>query len=205
MIIVQVKKKINSLKTIVGDFPISEISSFLINKTVINKSIANNGLQMQEHRSLQILRRKYHNRIQKDQLIFWKILSKSSVMRILLSHFFFNFRKSREIILKDILKSSFYIFIKIRWCLILEEFRKYQYKSWIYSKNSRECVCDKCDNILLTEITWANTWRGVLGRAYIPLLHILEQWSGIVNVLSNGHWIRIWCHSNIWRCRLRLL
>ena len=82
------------------------------------------------------------------------------------SRIFFNFRKSREIILKDILKSSFYIFIKIRWCLILEEFRKYQYKSWIYSKNSRECVCDKCDNILLTEITWANTWRGVLERAY---------------------------------------
>ena len=52
------------------------------------------------------------------------------------SRIFFNFRKSREIILKDILKSSFYIFIKIRWCLILEEFRKYQYKSWIYSKNS---------------------------------------------------------------------
>ena len=73
-------------------------------------------------------------------------------MRILLSHFFY-FRKSRETPLKDILKSSFNIFIKIRRCLILEEFRKYQYKSCIYSKKSRECVCDKCDNILLTEIT----------------------------------------------------
>ena len=105
--------------------------------------------------------------------------------------FFFNFRKSREIILKDILKSSFYIFIKIRSCLILEEFRKYQYKSWIYSKNSRECVwidlCDKCDNILLTEITWANTWRGVLDRAYIPLLHTYS-WTMIWDSECSVEW-----------------
>ena len=159
---------------------------------------------MQEHRALQMLRGKCHNLILKDQQIFEtrlesrKILSKSSLLSKnsweYFSRIFFYFRKSRETPLKDILKSSFNIFIKIRRCLILEEFRKYQYKSCIYSKKSRECVCDKCDNILLTEITWANTWRGVLERAYIPLLHILERWSGIVNVLSNGHWIRIWCH-----------
>ena len=139
---------------------------------------------MQEHRALQMLRGKCHNLILKDQQIFEtrlesrKILSKSSLLSKnsweYFSRIFFYFRKSRETPLKDILKSSFNIFIKIRRCLILEEFRKYQYKSWIYSKNSRECVCDKCDNILLTEITWAITWRGVLERAYIPLLHILE-------------------------------
>ena len=139
---------------------------------------------MQEHRALQMLRGKCHNLILKDQQIFEtrlesrKILSKSSLLSKnsweYFSRIFFYFRKSRETPLKDILKSSFNIFIKIRRCLILEEFRKYQYKSCIYSKKSRECVCDKCDNILLTEITWAITWRGVLERAYIPLLHILE-------------------------------
>ena len=131
-----------------------------------------------------MLRGKCHNLILKDQQIFKtrlesrKILSKSSLLSKnsweYFSRIFFYFRKSRETPLKDILKSSFNIFIKIRRCLILEEFRKYQYKSCIYSKKSRECVCDKCDNILLTEITWAITWRGVLERAYIPLLHILE-------------------------------
>ena len=139
---------------------------------------------MQEHRALQMLRGKCHNLILKDQQIFEtrlesrKILSKSSLLSKnsweYFSRIFFYFRKSRETPLKDILKSSFNIFIKIRRCLILEEFRKYQYKSCIYSKKSRECVCDKCDNILLTEIKWAITWRGVLERAYIPLLHILE-------------------------------